>query len=322
MNSKIQTSRIGSECDNVSSMAWSPDGSKVVIGSQTTIRIVDSITDTDTGVHFIGNESGTSHDSRIESVAWSPDGGRIISGSRDSIRVWMSNTGEMVKKIIYDDTVVSLMSIEWSPDGRMIAAGVNNTVRVWNSYMESEQCVFHGHTLKVDCVVWSPDGTKLASSSGDNTIRIWCLPKHLICLEKRGCTIVHDHLLIQPHDEKITGVCWSPCGKMIASGAWDGSVCISDPINGDQIKQIMDHDDYVSSIDWCYNGDDIVIVSIMGICRVLSFHTGRTKKTILDASRYNTHDTTYRCMSSSNGDILVLAQNGHSFRISNEKVVQ
>jgi WD40 repeat protein len=69
---------------------------------------------------------------------------------------------------------------------------------------------------------------------------------------------------------------------MIASGAWDYTVCISDSTTGNVIQRITDHDDFISSIDWCSNGADIVITSIRGICRILSVATGRTKNTIVD----------------------------------------
>ena len=33
-----------------------------------------------------------------------------------------------------------------------------------------------GHTGNVNAVVWSPDGTRLASGSDDKTVRVWEVP--------------------------------------------------------------------------------------------------------------------------------------------------
>ena len=67
----------------VSSVAWSPDGQKIVSSStDNTIKIWD----TDTHV-CLGTLSG--HLYGVSSVAWSPDGQKIASGSYDNnIKIW------------------------------------------------------------------------------------------------------------------------------------------------------------------------------------------------------------------------------------------
>src|SRR5882724_7921419 len=73
----------------VSSVAFSPDGSKIVSGSwDKTIRIWDA----STGVEMLPPLQG--HDGCISSVAFSPDGSKIVSGSDDkTIRIWDVSTG-------------------------------------------------------------------------------------------------------------------------------------------------------------------------------------------------------------------------------------
>ena len=70
------------EC--VSSVAFSPDGKKIVSGSEDkTIRVWDA----ETGKEIIPPLVG--HSNIVYSVAFSPDGKKIVSGSEDkSIRIW------------------------------------------------------------------------------------------------------------------------------------------------------------------------------------------------------------------------------------------
>src|SRR5882757_5665779 len=70
--------------DLISSVAFSPNGSKIVSGSgDKTIRVWDA----STGVEMLPPLRG--HDNWILSVAFSPDGSKIVSGSDDkTIRVW------------------------------------------------------------------------------------------------------------------------------------------------------------------------------------------------------------------------------------------
>jgi WD40 repeat protein len=71
----------------INSVAFSPDGSKIISGSvDNTIRVWDA----NTGVEMrLGG-----HDYVINSVAFSPDGSKIISGSNNNtIRAWDASTG-------------------------------------------------------------------------------------------------------------------------------------------------------------------------------------------------------------------------------------
>ena len=66
--------------DHVVSVAFSPDGSKIVSGSfDKTIRVWDA----STGVEMLPPLRG--HDDSVQSVALSPDGSKIVSGSYDQM---------------------------------------------------------------------------------------------------------------------------------------------------------------------------------------------------------------------------------------------
>eukprot|EP00873_Tetraselmis_striata_P039805 jgi/Tetstr1/460069/TSEL_005389.t1 len=63
-----------------------------------------------------------------------------------------------------------------------------------------------GHTEVVACVAFSPDGTRLASASRDNTLRVWS-------------AVTGEEVLPRPlrgHTGMVTSVAFSPDGKRLA----------------------------------------------------------------------------------------------------------
>ena len=114
---------------SVLSVAFSPDGSKIVSGSyDETIRVWDA----STGVEMLPPLRG--HDHWVRSVAFSPDGLKIISGSYDeTIRVWDASTGiEMLPPLRgHHDWV---RSVAFSPDGsKILSRSSDKTIRIWDA---------------------------------------------------------------------------------------------------------------------------------------------------------------------------------------------
>jgi len=73
---------------HVYAVAWSPDGQRVVTGSEDhTARIWDA----ETGQEKVILKG---HSSKVVSVAWSPDGKRVLTGGDKTARVWDARAGE------------------------------------------------------------------------------------------------------------------------------------------------------------------------------------------------------------------------------------
>ena len=71
-----------------------------------------------------------------------------------------------------------------------------------------------GHSSIVLSVAWSPDGTKIASGSNDNTVRVWDAATGKLLRTLKG------------HSASVYAVVWSPDGTKIASGSYDKTVII------------------------------------------------------------------------------------------------
>ena len=72
------------------SVAWSPDGARVVAGGgHGAVRVWDAVTGEQL-LQLAGHSAG------VRSVAWSPDGARLASCADDGVNVWSSDTGQPV----------------------------------------------------------------------------------------------------------------------------------------------------------------------------------------------------------------------------------
>jgi serine/threonine protein kinase len=116
----------------VNSVSFSPDGKRIVSGSEdNTLKVWDAQT---------GKETLTlkGHSGPVFSVSFSPDGKRIVSGSHGNdfmdpgeIKVWDAQTG--LETLTLEGHSEPVYSVSFSPDGKRIVSGSGDkTVKVWD----------------------------------------------------------------------------------------------------------------------------------------------------------------------------------------------
>lgn len=104
------------------------------------------------------------------------------------------------------------------------------------------RAILRGHLAPVPAVVWSPDGTTLASGSNDQTIRIW------------DATTGAERLCFRGHAGPVKNVCWSPDGSALVSGSDDGTVRVWDAATGIERRCLTGHEGPVRSVAWSPEG--------------------------------------------------------------------
>jgi hypothetical protein len=110
----------------VYSVAFSPDGARVLSGSQdSTIKLWDAATG-----GLIRTFDG--HSNLVWSVAFSADGARVLSGSQDAtIKLWDAATGGLIST--FQGHADRVSSIAFSPDGaRVLSGSADTTIRIWS----------------------------------------------------------------------------------------------------------------------------------------------------------------------------------------------
>lgn len=86
--------------------------------------------------------------------------------------------------------------------------------------------ILTGHTDDVTRAIFSPDGSTIASSSLDGTIRLW---------QVSDGTLIHT---LAGHTAGVHSLSFSPDGNILASASDDRTVRLWDTQNGDQVKSL------------------------------------------------------------------------------------
>lgn len=120
-------------------------------------------------------QSFKAHIADINSVKFYPSGDSIVTGSDDTTcRLYDLRADREVAVYQKDSILFGINSVDLSISGRILFAGGNDyTIHVWDTLKCARICILYGHDNRVTCVRVSADGTALASSSWDHTIRIW-----------------------------------------------------------------------------------------------------------------------------------------------------
>jgi WD40 repeat protein len=244
----------------VLSVAFSPDGQKIVSGSRdNTLRLWDASNGEQIGQPLTG------HVDAVYSVAFSPDGKWIISGGDDkTLRLWDIST-EQLSQPWYGHTK-AVWSVVFNRDGtKIVSSSSDKTLRLWdasngkplrNPITDKPIAPSVGHTTAVYSVVFSPNGKKIVSASGDKTLRLWNASNG----KPIGQPIVG-------HVDAVYSVAFSPDGKKIVSASWDNTLRLWNANNRQQIDKTIGQplksgqkkvEDELHSVTFSPNGQQIV----------------------------------------------------------------
>ena len=202
----------------VSSVAFSPDGTRVLTGSDdNTARLWDATNGAQIRV-FSG------HGADVNSVAFSPDGTRVLTGGDgDTATLWDATTGAEIRTFIGHDGDVS--SVAFSPDGTLVLTGSHDgTAKLWNAATGSELRSFSGHSAAVSSVAFSPDGTEVLTGSSDHTAKLWNAASGSEVRTYTG------------HTDALLSVQFSPDGSRVLTAGADGTALLREENTGNALR--------------------------------------------------------------------------------------
>jgi WD40 repeat protein len=171
-------------------VSWSPDGTRLAAGGQNGVVWVWAEAD---GQPLLTIPQQTIFDF-TEWIAWSPDGARLaasVSTNRDShLSVFDVPSGREVFTYWKSGSRVARLVGAWSPDSRLLAVGgtTDGKATIWNVSSGQKLRSYGGHRTfdllmradreashraVVEVLVWSSDGSRLATLGSDDSVQIW-----------------------------------------------------------------------------------------------------------------------------------------------------
>lgn len=112
----------------------------------------------------------TSHGQYVEYLSFSPNGMMLASAGR-TVTLWGMPTGEILKEFTERNCMPN--TVDFSPDNKTLALASHIRVWLWDIQTGSVLHVLEGHSGIVHAATFSTNGRLVASSSSDNTVRLW-----------------------------------------------------------------------------------------------------------------------------------------------------
>jgi WD40 repeat protein len=116
-------------------------------------------------------------------LAFSPDG-RVLAGGdyrHGVVTLWdVATRAERATLETTEDKDLlnEVAALAFAPDGRTLAVAADRAVQLWDVETARRLASLEGHEKKVQCLAYTPDGTRLASGSYDQTVRLWDVARY------------------------------------------------------------------------------------------------------------------------------------------------
>lgn len=198
---------------------------------------------------------------------------KLVTGNYKSIKTWDIATGAILGTI--DDTTI-INTLVFSFDGSKIVSGsIDETIKIWDYHKEQLIRTLGQHILGqhqdniyqyqslINCIVFSPDDSKIASTSNDCSIKIWN--------SKTGELLT---TLKNKYHDIVLNVSFSPDGSKIVSVSNNKTIIIYNVKYGEILLTINTQDGN-THVSFSHDGLEIISADYNGDINIWDTVTGK-----------------------------------------------
>ncbi len=226
----------------------------------------------------------------VRALAVSPDNSTVAAGRGNRIDVYDAKSGTHIRSLIAPGlkthagqevkaahlSIVEAMA--FSPDGKYLASGSFQEVNVWDVSTGALRQKLTGFAHNVMALAFTHDNKILATGGGAPTqegeIRFFEVGTwRQIGAVKNG------------HSDTVYGLCFSPDGKLIASGSADKFVKIFEVPTGKFVKSFEGHTHHVLDVGWQADGKLLASAGADNTVKIWNYAKGEQERTIAAAGK-------------------------------------
>jgi WD40 repeat protein len=177
----------------------------------------------------------------VTCLAFADDREVVAGGSDGTLRFIRAGDGQLSRSFAAHRDRVTCLAL--TRDGRIAATGSTDpVVRTWKAengvvlhqLAGSRDWIARLHQNLGGPVVevvfafaFHPSGELVAAGQGDGVVRLWRLQ-------------ARDLRKLRRHNDRVTGLAFSPDGQRLASASWDGTVILRSVDDGSQVARLTD----------------------------------------------------------------------------------
>jgi WD40 repeat protein/serine/threonine protein kinase len=259
-------------------------------------------------LYTVMNDTG-SEESWITNVAFSPDGTRLVTlGGNDNLAIVRdADTGRELFRLSHSDVFPGAFGLAFSPDGsRLVTSDSGDmTTRVWDAETGEELLTLSGeHSDWLNYVNFSPDGTRLITTSIDGTAKVWDIEsgqvihtlgdhtgfvwdaafssdgRHIATADEAASHIWdaasgEKLLTLSGHTAGTSQLAFSPVESKLATASFDGTAKVWDVETGEELLSLTSHTDVVFDVAFSPDGTRLATASNDGTAKVWDLATGK-----------------------------------------------
>jgi len=272
----------------VTALAFAPDGTTVIVGSQSGVEIRS-------WPELKVQQTIATAMSQVHDIAVFQDRFAVVGGEPSefgSIEVYTHSGRRLSRSSRHRDVIYAA---DWSPDGRQLATAGADAIVMVGEVEGAQGVTLEGHSRGVMAVKYIPNTTYLVTAGLDHSIRIWDLSTNQVervLDQHRG--IVRD-LDVRPNQQGL---------PMIASASADRTVRFWQPTIGRFVRYVLLPAEPLS-IAWTPDGSRVVAGCIDGHLRVIN-----ADDVTVTADRHVIDGWAYEVAVAPNGEIAIAGADG------------